>query len=150
VGADGTTKDKTIQMDFDQRSTKGTGLEEDHECTSYTMLAIAEHLKRMVSFSDRADFRCRGNNRMMEVEVTRAQFEHACEPIFKRALTPVDGVLETLGMKPSEIDEVVMVGGTTRIPRVREMLKEHLQIDSLNTHIDPDVTVAFGAACVVD
>lgn len=40
--------------------------------------------------------------------------------------------------------------GTTRIPKVREMLRRHLHVESLNTHIDPDVTVAIGAACVVD
>lgn len=137
-------------MSFDLQSSKGTGLDENHECSSYTMLAIAEHLKRAISFTDRADFRCVAKGQSLTVEVTRAQFEAACEPIFKRALAPVDGVLEDLNMKATEIDEVVMVGGTTRIPRIREMLKEHLHVDSLNTHIDPDVTVAFGAACVVD
>lgn len=40
--------------------------------------------------------------------------------------------------------------GTTRIPKVREMLRQHLHVESLNTRIDPDITVAVGAACVVD
>lgn len=40
--------------------------------------------------------------------------------------------------------------GTTRIPRVREMVRAHLHVETLNTHIDPDITVAVGAACVVD
>ena len=49
-----------------------------------------------------------------------------------------------------DIDEVVLVGGTSRIPRVRDMLKAHLNVNRLNTEIDPDVTVAVGAASIVD
>ncbi|CAN0168786.1 unnamed protein product, partial [Phaeothamnion confervicola] len=82
------------------------------------------------------------------VEVTRADFETVCAPLFARALAPVDRLLEQLALAPSDVDEVVCVGGTTRIPRVRELLRERLGVERLNTHIDPDVTVAWGAATV--
>lgn len=82
--------------------------------------------------------------------MSRDGFEKACKDVFARALSPVDRCLESNGMGRDEIDEVVMVGGTTRIPKIREMLRAHLNVESLNTHIDPDVTVAVGAACVVD
>ena len=49
-----------------------------------------------------------------------------------------------------EIDEVVLVGGSSRIPRVRTLLKKYLLIDHLNTEIDPDITIAVGAASGVD
>lgn len=45
---------------------------------------------------------------------------------------------------------MVLVGGTTRIPAIRDLLKRHLKKQDLNTHIDPDVTVAVGAAAIVD
>jgi molecular chaperone DnaK (HSP70) len=55
-----------------------------------------------------------------------------------------------LDLKRDEIDEVVMVGGTTRMPQIRQMVQEELGVESLNTSIDPDLTVAYGAASVID
>lgn len=125
-----------------------------HTCASYTMLSIAEHLKKRLSSSSSASFSCLSDNKdgglPKHITVTQQAFEDACADVFARALAPVDLCLESNGMATSEIDEVVMVGGTTRIPKVREMLRVHLQVASLNTHIDPDITVAVGAACVVD
>ena len=43
-----------------------------------------------------------------------------------------------------------MVGGTTRMPNIRAMVREELDVEELNTHIDPDLTVAYGAASVID
>lgn len=125
-----------------------------HTCASYTMLSIAEHLKKRLSSSYSASFSCLSDDKdgglPKHITVTQQAFEDACADVFARALAPVDRCLESNGMATSEIDEVVMVGGTTRIPKVREMLGVHLKIESLNTHIDPDITVAVGAACVVD
>jgi molecular chaperone DnaK (HSP70) len=83
-----------------------------------------------------------------EVTVQRSEFEAACSDLFKRAVASVDRLLEGSGLEVSDIDEAVLVGGTSRMPRVRSDLKERLRLDKLNTHIDPDVTVAFGAATV--
>ena len=65
-------------------------------------------------------------------------------------MKPVELLLEEANMDPKEIDEVVMVGGSSRIPHVRSLLKKYLLIDHLNTEIDPDITIAVGAASVVD
>jgi heat shock protein 5 len=54
-----------------------------------------------------------------------------------------------LEMKREDIDEVVLVGGSTRIPYIKDQLKEYFQKE-LNDHIDPDVTVAYGAASILD
>jgi molecular chaperone DnaK (HSP70) len=125
---------------------------DDRVCEAYTMLAIAEHLKKALSAEEEASFECLhgGERARLRVGVRREEFESVCGDVFRRALSPVDRVLENYSMKASEIDEVVLVGGTTRIPRIREMLRQHLHISNLNTHIDPDITVAVGAACVVD
>mmetsp|Transcript_5970 Transcript_5970/g.8781 ORF Transcript_5970/g.8781 Transcript_5970/m.8781 type:complete len:622 (-) Transcript_5970:88-1953(-) len=74
----------------------------------------------------------------------------ACKPLFIRSLKPIRRLLDDLDMQPGEIDEVVMVGGTTRMPQVREMVQKELEVESLNTSIDPDLTVAYGAASVID
>ena len=58
--------------------------------------------------------------------------------------------MNDLNLKTDEIDEVVMVGGTTRMPKIRDLVRQELGVESLNTHIDPDLTVAYGAASVID
>jgi molecular chaperone DnaK (HSP70) len=121
------------------------------DCSAFTMITIAEHLKRRLSSAADATFKCRAEGGgALAVTVSRADFERVCDPVFARAVQPLDRVLESHGMTSKEIDEVVLVGGTTRIPRIRDLLRQHLNISHLNTHIDPDVTVAVGAACVVD
>lgn len=82
------------------------------------------------------------------LELTRAEYEGKCSALFDRGVTPVSRLLEYLDLTVEEIDEVVMVGGMTRTPRVRELLQSHLGVSRLNVEIDPDVVVAYGAATI--
>lgn len=83
--------------------------------------------------------------------LTSDEYKNAVDPLYERAMIPVHRLLEDVGVKRDEIDEIVMVGGTTRIPEIRRRVQEELgQSASLNTSIDPDVTVAYGAASVID
>lgn len=82
------------------------------------------------------------------LELTRTEYEGKCAALFDRGVTPVTRLLEHLDLTVDEIDEVVMVGGMTRTPRVRELLKSHLGVSRLNVEIDPDVVVAYGAATI--
>lgn len=82
------------------------------------------------------------------LELTRTEYEHVCGGLFDRGLAPVTRLLDYLDLRIEEIDEVVMVGGMTRTPKVRELLKSHLGVDRLNVEIDPDVVVAHGAATI--
>jgi molecular chaperone DnaK (HSP70) len=86
----------------------------------------------------------------VELTLTSKQYDTACESLFERALIPVQRILKELDLKTDEIDEVVMVGGTTRMPQVRKMVQKELRVEALNTSIDPDLTVAYGAASVID
>ena len=70
--------------------------------------------------------------------------------MFDRALVPIERLLEDLDMTAKDIDEVVMVGGTTKMPNIRKIVQNKMLVDSLNTSIDPDLTVAYGAASVID
>ncbi|CAM9188145.1 unnamed protein product [Scytosiphon promiscuus] len=83
-----------------------------------------------------------------KLDLTRAEYEHSCASLFDRGVAPVDRLLKFLDLTIEEIDEVVMVGGMTRTPRVRNLLKSHLGVDRLNVDIDPDVVVAYGAATI--
>ena len=78
--------------------------------------------------------------------ITRARFEELCNDLFKKTLQPVQTVLEDAGMKKSEIDEVVLVGGSTRIPKVQQLIKDFFNGKEPNRGINPDEAVAYGAA----
>jgi len=78
--------------------------------------------------------------------LTRARFEELCIDLFKKTLTPVQKVMDDSELKKSEIDEVVLVGGSTRIPKVQQLLKDFFNGKEPSKGINPDEAVAFGAA----
>ena len=77
--------------------------------------------------------------------LTRAKFEEINMDLFRRTLKPVEQVLKDAGVKKDEVDDIVLVGGSTRIPKVQEMLKEFFNKDP-SKGINPDEAVAWGAA----
>ncbi len=79
------------------------------------------------------------------MKLTRAKFEALAEPILKRLMPPVEQAIKDAGITAKDIDEVVLVGGSTRIPKVQEMVKEFFGKDS-NKSVNPDEVVALGAA----
>lgn len=78
--------------------------------------------------------------------LTRARFEELNIDLFKKTLGPVQKVLEDADMQKSEVDEVVLVGGSTRIPKVQQLLKDYFDGKEPNRGVNPDEAVAFGAA----
>jgi heat shock protein 5 len=78
--------------------------------------------------------------------ITRARFEELCNDLFKKTLQPVQQVLDDAGMKKTDIDEVVLVGGSTRIPKVQQLIKDFFNGKEPNRGINPDEAVAYGAA----
>jgi heat shock protein 1/8 len=78
--------------------------------------------------------------------ITRARFEELCSDIFRRALAPVDKVLMDAKISKGDVDEIVLVGGSTRIPKVQSMLSQYFNGKELNKSIHPDEAVAHGAA----
>jgi len=78
-------------------------------------------------------------------KITRAKFEELNADLFKGTLEPVKKVLEDAKLKKSDIDEVVLVGGSTRVPKVQSLLSEFFDGKQLNKGINPDEAVAYGA-----
>merc|ERR1712127_1066196 len=78
--------------------------------------------------------------------LTRARFEELNNDLFKKTLGPVGKVMSDAGLKKSEVDELVLVGGSTRIPKVKSLLKDYFNGKTPNTGINPDEAVAYGAA----
>merc|ERR1711975_183239 len=77
--------------------------------------------------------------------ITRARFEDLCADYFRKCLAPVEKVLTDAKCSKSQVDEVVLVGGSTRIPKVQTMLSDFFNGKELNKSINPDEAVAFGA-----
>jgi len=78
--------------------------------------------------------------------ITRARFEELCADLFRGTLEPVEKALRDAKMDKSSIDELVLVGGSTRIPKVQKLLTEFFNGKELNKSINPDEAVAYGAA----
>jgi len=78
-------------------------------------------------------------------EITREQFEQLVQPIIDRTVGPCKQALKDAGLRPEQIDEVVLVGGSTRIPKVRTLVQELFQRKP-HTDLNPDEVVALGAA----
>jgi len=78
--------------------------------------------------------------------LTRAKFEELNIDLFKKTMNPVEKVLTDSGMKKTEIQDIVLVGGSTRIPKIQTLLKDYFNGKEPNKGINPDEAVAFGAA----
>jgi heat shock protein 1/8 len=107
-----------------------------------------ERAKRTLSSSDQAmieiDSLCDGVD--CNLKLSRARFESLCGSLFTGCLQPVRKVLQDAGLSKAEVHEVVLVGGSTRIPKVQAMLKEFFNDKELNRSVNPDEAVAYGAA----
>ncbi len=79
-------------------------------------------------------------------KLTRSRFEQMCEDIFQRSVGPVKQALKDAGIEPGKIDEVVLVGGSTRIPRVQQIVKDLFNGKEPHKGVNPDEVVAIGAA----
>jgi len=84
-------------------------------------------------------------NKRYQREITRQQFEQLIQPIIDRTVGPCKQALKDANLKPEQIDEAVLVGGSTRIPKVRTLVKELFHREP-HTDLNPDEVVALGAA----
>ena len=78
--------------------------------------------------------------------LTRARFEKWCGAAFERCLTPVRQALTDAKVSPGDIDNIILIGGSTRIPKIQEMLVNFFGGKALNKSVNPDEAVAYGAA----
>jgi len=79
------------------------------------------------------------------MKLTRSKFEQLVEPLLKRLMPPVEQAIKDAGLEPKDIEEIVLVGGSTRIPKVQEMVKGFFGKEP-NKSVNPDEVVALGAA----
>ena len=108
---------------------------------------VCERAKRTLSSATQAtievDSLFEGHD--FQTTLTRAKFESLCEPFFRRTIAPLDGLIRDAKMDKGQIDEIIMVGGSSRIPKIRQLLSDYFGGKKLNDSVNPDEAVAYGA-----
>lgn len=143
--------------DFDQRVMqhvlkqfkKQTGLDASKDKRALQKLRLeVERAKRTLSSSTQVNIELDSyfEGKDLRQTLTRAKFEDLNADLFKKTLDPVQKVLQDAKVGKTEIDEIVLVGGSTRIPKVQQLLKDFFNGKEPNRGINPDEAVAYGAA----
>jgi len=112
------------------------------------LLTSCERAKRSLSTSTNATIEVDGfvNGLDLNIILTRAKFESLCDAIFRSTITPLEQILSDAKMSKADVHEVVMVGGSTRIPKIRDLVSAFFNGKKLNDSVHPDEAVAYGAA----
>ncbi|KAG7360155.1 chaperone protein DnaK [Nitzschia inconspicua] len=107
-----------------------------------------ENAKRTLSTQTSATIDCEAlaKGEDFSTTISRAKFEELNLDLFKKTLTPVTQVLKDSGLSKNDVDQIILVGGSTRIPKIQTMLSEFFGGKKLNKSINPDEAVAYGAA----
>merc|ERR1719271_2367408 len=108
----------------------------------------AERAKRALSSQHQVRVEIEGLAEGVDLSepLTRARFEELNNDLFKKTLSPVKKAIEDASFKKSDIQELVLVGGSTRIPKVQQLLKDYFDGKEPNKGVNPDEAVAYGAA----
>ena len=86
------------------------------------------------------------NKELLQIKLKRKDFENICDDLFKKLIDPLNKVLKDAQKGVSEIKEIVFVGGSTRIPKIKELIHNYFFDININDSINPDEAVAYGAA----
>merc|ERR1719327_2328929 len=107
-----------------------------------------EKAKRILSAAVTAPIECEAlaEGEDYNTNITRAKFEELCMDLFRQCMPPVENVLKDSELSKGQVHEVVLVGGSTRIPKIQSMLSDFFNGKALNKSINPDEAVAYGAA----
>lgn len=110
--------------------------------------AEAEKAKRSLSSGVKVQIIIDGliNGQEFSHELTRAKFEELNKDLFSSTVEPVTKALADAKWKKSDVDEIVLVGGSTRIPKIKQLLQDYFDGKVLNESVHPDEAVAYGAA----
>jgi heat shock protein 1/8 len=110
--------------------------------------AACEKAKRVLSSATQASVEIDAlmEGKDLHIVLTRAKFEELCNDLFKKCLPPLDNVIKDSKLSKNEIHDIVLVGGSTRIPKIVQMVQEYFNGKEPNKSINPDEAVAYGAA----
>lgn len=114
----------------------------------FRLRTACEAAKRTLSFSNQASIEISSLYEGVDFTstITRARFQELCAYLFRATLEPVGASLRDAKLDRSQVDEIVLVGGSTRIPKIQKLLQDFFNGKPLNRSINPDEAVAYGAA----
>jgi len=133
-------------MEF-KRKNKGLDLRESKKAMR-RLRTVCESAKKTLSSSTTAQIEVDSlyKNVDFSTTITRAKFESLCNDFFEKTMRPVEQALKDAGVSKSEVAEIILVGGSTRIPKIQSMLKDFFNGKDLCKSVNPDECVAYGAA----
>ena len=140
--------DNTIAHHLANEYFKKTGKDVRKDQRALRQIKIAaEQAKRTLSSATKATVNLShiGPN-TFTYDLRRAKFNDLCAPTFKKIMEPINKVLKDAGVNREAVDEIVLVGGSSRIPKIQSMLQDYFSGKKLNQSINPDEAVAYGAA----
>jgi len=134
-------------QEFEKKNKGSTGLRKNARALRRLRTAC-ERAKRTLSASTQAtvDVDSLVDGVDFNLTITRSKFESLCDAAFKRCMAPMEQVLRDAKVSKESVDEIVMVGGSSRIPRVRQLVTDFFNGKKLNDSVHPDEAVAYGAA----
>jgi len=121
---------------------------QDNKRAMRRLRSACEKAKRILSSATQAPIECDtlADGEDYSTNISRAKFEELCMDLFRQCMPPVENVLKDADISKGQVHEVVLVGGSTRIPKVQQLLVDFFGGKALNKSINPDEAVAYGAA----
>ena len=131
--------------EFEEKT--GTNLKKNNKALRRLKIA-AEKAKRELSFSAEAtiDIDALADGEDLNLTISRSEFEDLCQDIFDKCIPPIDRAIEDSKLTRYDIENVVLIGGTSRIPKISEILEDYFHKDNLSRGVSPDEAIAYGAA----
>jgi L1 cell adhesion molecule like protein len=128
---------------------KNTGIDiKDNARAMRRLRTQCEKTKRILSAATTSEIFCEtlAEGEDFSLNITRAKFEELCMPLFRKTMKPVEQVMQDASMGKGQVHDIVLVGGSTRIPKIQQLLSDYFNGKQLNHSINPDEAVAYGAA----
>ena len=138
-----------IMMDYClQEFEKKTKVRVENVRALRRLRTACERAKRSLSTSTQASLEIDAFHDGIDLNLvmTRARFESLCDHLFRKTIAPLEQLLQDGGLSKNDVHEVVMVGGSTRIPKIRDLVMKFFNGKKLNDSVHPDEAVAYGAA----
>ncbi len=109
---------------------------------------LSEKTKKLLSSQNKATLHLEKfmNQNFKDLEITRNEFEDLCSELFEKCRNLINKSIEEADLKPEEIEDIILVGGSSRIPKIKLILQEILYKSKIHDEINPDTIVALGAA----
>ena len=132
-------------MEFKKKT--GIDIKDNRKALNRLKKSCEDAIKQLsIANTTTIDIESLANGENLEIEITRQKFEDLCMDLFQKCIIAIENVLKDSRTSKSQIDEIVLIGGSSRIPRIQSILEKYFNGKELNKTLNPDEAVAYGAA----